>query len=95
MLCVQYGSGLKVVGIDKDEVRTVFIVFFIVFEPLRLWAGYWGNLKEQVRPAATRLPAAPLGTTGSDVMVHHCNLCSWQPCTSIPMSLNNFVLAFL
>lgn len=73
MLCVQYGSGLKVVGIDKDEVRTVFIVFFIVFEPLRLWAGYWGNLKEQVRSPYCRRPWQLLA-----VMVRLCNLCSWQ-----------------
>jgi hypothetical protein len=34
---------------DPDEVRTMFVVFFMVFEPLRLTAGYHGNLSEKVR----------------------------------------------
>jgi hypothetical protein len=39
-------KGLRVA--DPDEVRTIFIVLFMAFEPLRLTAGYYGNLKEQV-----------------------------------------------
>lgn len=40
-------KGLTLV--DPDEVRTIFLVLFMIFEPLRLTAGYYGNLKEQVR----------------------------------------------
>jgi hypothetical protein len=43
---VQYMKGLSLV--DPDEVRTIFLVLFMIFEPLRLTAGYYGNLKEQV-----------------------------------------------
>lgn len=34
---------------DPDEVRTIFMVLFMVFEPIRLVAGYYGNLREEVR----------------------------------------------
>ena len=44
---VQYMKGLSLV--DPDEVRTIFLVLFMIFEPLRLTAGYYGNLKEQVQ----------------------------------------------
>jgi len=33
---------------DPDVIRTIFIIFFMLGEPLRLAAGYWGNLQEQV-----------------------------------------------
>jgi hypothetical protein len=45
---MQYTKGLKVA--DPDEVRTIFLVFFTVFEPLRLLAAYHGNLFEKVLP---------------------------------------------
>lgn len=45
---MQYLTGLSIK--DPDEVRTIFLVFFMVFEPLRLAAGYRGNLREQVLP---------------------------------------------
>jgi hypothetical protein len=43
---MQYTKGLRVA--DPDEVRTIFLVFFTVFEPLRLLAAYQGNLLEKV-----------------------------------------------
>lgn len=42
----QYGEGLLVK--DPDVVRTVLIVFWLVAEPLRLAAGWFGNLQENV-----------------------------------------------
>lgn len=44
---MQYMTGL--VMVDPDEVRTIFMVLFMVFEPIRLTAGYYGNLREEVR----------------------------------------------
>ena len=44
---LQYLRGLSIV--DPDDIRTIFLVFFTVFEPLRLLAGYYGNLGEKVR----------------------------------------------
>ena len=44
---LQYLRGLTIV--DPDDIRTIFLVFFTVFEPLRLLAGYYGNLGEKVR----------------------------------------------
>lgn len=35
--------------VDPDAARTIFMVLFMVFEPLRLLAGYYGNLREEVR----------------------------------------------
>jgi hypothetical protein len=43
---MQYTEGLRVA--DPDKVRTIFLVFFTVFEPLRLLAAYHGNLSEKV-----------------------------------------------
>lgn len=34
--------------VDPDEVRTIFMVLYMVFEPIRLLAGYYGNLREEV-----------------------------------------------
>jgi Predicted membrane protein len=44
---MQYLVGLQVR--DPDEVRTIFLVFWMIFEPLRLLAGFHGNLQEKVR----------------------------------------------
>jgi hypothetical protein len=43
---VQYRRGLLI--FDPDEVRIVFLALFTFFEPIRLAAGYYGNLKERV-----------------------------------------------
>jgi hypothetical protein len=49
IVCVrmQHLQGLSLK--DPDEIRTIFLVFFTVFEPLRLSAAYHGNLSEKVR----------------------------------------------
>lgn len=44
---MQYMKGL--IMVDPDAARTIFMVLFMVFEPLRLLAGYYGNLREEVR----------------------------------------------
>eukprot|EP00740_Mantoniella_antarctica_P022029 CAMPEP_0198705296 /NCGR_PEP_ID=MMETSP1468-20131203/390359_1 /TAXON_ID=1461545 /ORGANISM="Mantoniella sp, Strain CCMP1436" /LENGTH=163 /DNA_ID=CAMNT_0044464163 /DNA_START=18 /DNA_END=509 /DNA_ORIENTATION=+ len=33
---------------DDDEIRPVMIVLFTIFEPIRLYAGFAGNLQEKV-----------------------------------------------
>jgi len=33
---------------DPDIVRTVLTMFWLLAEPVRLWAGYYGNLQENV-----------------------------------------------
>ncbi len=43
---LQYGDGLVVR--DPDVVRTVLIVFWMAAEPVRLAAGFYGNLQENV-----------------------------------------------
>ena len=43
---MQYMKGLLVR--DPDEIRTIFVALFAVFEPCRLFAGYYGNLGEKV-----------------------------------------------
>lgn len=44
--CTQYWKGLKYM--DQDSVRTVMIVFWLLCEPVRLRAGWYGNLQENV-----------------------------------------------
>eukprot|EP00892_Ulva_mutabilis_P007005 jgi/Ulvmu1/4677/UM002_0408.1 len=46
ILLRKYMRGLAIV--DPDEVRTIFMVLFMAFEPIRLLAGYYGNLREEV-----------------------------------------------
>ncbi len=43
---VQYWQGLTLK--DDDVVRTVFMMFWLVAEPVRLAAGWYGNLQENV-----------------------------------------------
>ncbi len=52
---VQYFRGLTLK--DNDVVRTVMFIFFFLAEPIRLAAGWYGNLQENVSAAA---PPAPL-----------------------------------
>lgn len=43
---VQYAVGLKMV--DPDIGRTIVVIIWLIFEPVRLTAGFYGNLKENV-----------------------------------------------
>ena len=52
ILARKYGQGVTLH--DPDEVRIAMTVIWVITEPLRLLAGYTGNLKENVR-----LPAPP------------------------------------
>ncbi len=47
LLHPQYGSSKSLVA-DPDIVRTVLTVFWMLAEPVRLMAGYYGNLEENV-----------------------------------------------
>lgn len=42
----QYWVGLKLK--DNDIVRTIFFIFWFIAEPIRLYAGWYGNLQENV-----------------------------------------------
>ena len=42
----QYGWGLEVT--DPDEIRTAVLFLWLLAEPVRLWTGYSGNLRENV-----------------------------------------------
>lgn len=42
----KYGSGAGIS--DPDEIRLAVTCIWLLMEPLRLWAGYSGNLKENV-----------------------------------------------
>lgn len=53
----QYGRGAWLFG-DDDKIRTALMFFWLAAEPLRLAAGYYGNLQENVRSARA---AAALG----------------------------------
>lgn len=44
---VQYGHGFTLV--DPDIARTVLCIFWLLAEPVRLAAGWYGNLQENVR----------------------------------------------
>lgn len=79
-LALQYMIGLVVK--DPDEVRTIFLVVFTACEPLRLYAGYTGNLAEKVllpdfssfQSGIARLGDSAGGTPGC-----HCPLCPNPP----------------
>ena len=43
---VQYGKGFTLV--DPDIARTVLCIFWMLAEPVRLAAGWYGNLQENV-----------------------------------------------
>lgn len=43
---VQYSKGIQIS--DPDVARTALTVFWMLAEPVRLAAGYYGNLKENV-----------------------------------------------
>jgi hypothetical protein len=56
-LHLQYWTGLTYR--DDDVVRTVLMVLWSVFEPIRLAAGWYGNLQETVsglKPSCSMLP---------------------------------------
>ncbi|WZN62026.1 putative membrane protein [Chloropicon roscoffensis] len=46
IIVYRYGSGLSVS--DPDEIRTAVLFLWLLAEPVRLWTGYSGNLKENV-----------------------------------------------
>jgi hypothetical protein len=43
---LQYGKGFTLV--DPDIARTVLCIFWLLAEPVRLAAGWYGNLQENV-----------------------------------------------
>jgi hypothetical protein len=43
---LQYGKGFTLV--DPDIARTVLCIFWMLAEPVRLAAGWYGNLQENV-----------------------------------------------
>ena len=43
---LQYWEGLKFM--DRDIVRTVVMSFWLLAEPIRIAAGWYGNLQENV-----------------------------------------------
>lgn len=45
-LFAQYAVGLTLV--DPDIGRTIVVIIWLIFEPVRLTAGFYGNLKENV-----------------------------------------------
>lgn len=45
----QYWEGLKLK--DNDIVRTIFFLFWFITEPIRYYAGMYGNLQENVSAA--------------------------------------------
>ena len=57
MVCARYGKGLAVE--DEDQVRTAVLFLFLVAEPARLWAGYTGNLRENVSVHLPRACVSP------------------------------------
>lgn len=52
---VQYGRGFTLV--DPDIARTVLCIFWLLAEPVRLAAGWYGNLQENVRRPHQDRPA--------------------------------------
>jgi len=46
IIVYRYGEGLSVS--DPDEIRTAVLFLWLLAEPVRLWTGYSGNLKENV-----------------------------------------------
>ena len=86
--------------VDPDEVRTIFMVLFMVFEPMRLLAGYYGNLREEVctREASSEVFVYAVGdylfSAGTsiacfDYAEHHSDLASMHlhACCSISHGL--------
>ncbi len=45
-MLLQYGRGLMLT--DPDIARTVLCIFWILAEPVRVAAGWYGNLQENV-----------------------------------------------
>lgn len=65
ILARKYGQGVTLQ--DPDEVRIAMTIIWVITEPLRLLAGYTGNLRENVRLPATPKPTpspSPLGCWG-------------------------------
>lgn len=63
---MQFRQGLAIQ--DPDIVRTVLTIFWLLAEPVRLTAGYYGNLHENVRSqraAVNRHRRRQQYTTGS------------------------------
>lgn len=59
----QYWKGLQIK--DNDIVRSIFFVFWFLSEPIRMAAGFYGNLHENVsclwQPHAAASDATPFG----------------------------------
>ena len=58
ILARKYGQGVTLQ--DPDEVRIAMTIIWVITEPLRLLAGYTGNLRENVRLPATPKPTPSL-----------------------------------
>ena len=46
IIVYRYGEGISVS--DPDEIRTAVLFLWLLAEPVRLWTGYSGNLRENV-----------------------------------------------
>ncbi|QDZ21139.1 putative membrane protein [Chloropicon primus] len=46
IIVYKYGEGLSVN--DPDQIRTAVLFLWLLAEPVRLWTGYSGNLRENV-----------------------------------------------
>lgn len=64
VVMLQYGKGLDLA--DPDIARTVLCIFWILAEPVRLAAGWYGNLQENVSTAG----ATPALTSSAAVALY-------------------------
>ncbi len=81
ILARKYGQGVTLQ--DPDEVRIAMTIIWVITEPLRLLAGYTGNLRENVRlpaPPKPIPPPPPLGSWGGP-----------EESFSSSVSLNNYI----
>lgn len=54
LLHTQYGHGYTLT--DPDIARTVLVIFWMIAEPIRLAAGWYGNLQENVSATTLLYP---------------------------------------
>lgn len=91
LACVtlQYWNGLWFH--DNDIVRTVMTIFFFIGEPIRLAAGFYGNLHENVRARACHVGVPGTGLLRSRVEGGHRGggrrRCCWRLAWHVPASL--------
>jgi hypothetical protein len=72
---LQYGKGFTLV--DPDIARTVLCIFWMLAEPVRLAAGLYGNLQENVSGAQQRFIQRLAGMLCSHAMQRQLAATRW------------------